>query len=82
MINVIVATSYFVRTRAQMMAKGRGCNEFASSQSYEIPDAMHTIKYVIEHIFNIITGKEDSNKVRNAEIQLGRLCLQQCTPDT
>ena len=31
------------------------------------PDTMHTIKDAVEHVFNIITGAEDSVKVRNAE---------------
>ena len=34
------------------------------------PDAMHTIKDAIVHVFNIMMGKEDSAKVRKAEGQL------------
>ena len=85
-----VATSHFVRAQAQTMAKGTGCKgsyvlmnlPHHNRIKQVFPDAMHTIKVVIEHIFNLITGKEDSKKVRKAEIQLGRLCLQESTPDT
>lgn len=39
------------------------------------PDAMHTIKDVIEHIFNLITGKEDSLKVRKVAMEIQRFVL-------
>ena len=34
-----------------------------------VPDAMHTVKDVLEHLFRIIVGKDDNEKV---EMQLGR----------
>lgn len=37
-----------------------------------VPDAMHTIKDVIGHIFNLIIGREDSHKVHNAECEINR----------
>ena len=37
-----------------------------------MPDSMHTVKDAVEHIFKLIIGKEDSVKVRKAEIELGR----------
>lgn len=40
------------------------------------PDAMHTVKDAVEHIFNLIIGKEDSAKVRKMEMELGRFDLQ------
>ena len=36
------------------------------------PDAMHTVKVVAEHLFMLIIGKDDSVKVRQAEVELGR----------
>lgn len=36
---------------------------------------MHTVKDAIEHIFNLMIGKEDSDKVRTTEIDLGRFGL-------
>jgi hypothetical protein len=43
--------------------------------SQTVPDAMHTIKVVMEHLFNLIIGKEDSSKVRQAEIEVRRFGL-------
>ena len=40
--------------------------------SQVFPDAMHTIKDAMEHVFNVIIGKEDSEKVRKAENELNR----------
>ena len=65
-MNVTVATSYFVRTQDQMMAKGigyKGSYVLMNLPDHNrikqvIPDVMHTIKDVIEHIFNITTGPE------------------------
>lgn len=34
------------------------------------PDAMHTVKDAVEHIFNLIIEKEDSAKVRKVEFEL------------
>ncbi len=44
-----------------------------TTQAY--PDAMHTVKDAVEHIFNLIIGKVDSAKVRKAEIELNRFDL-------
>lgn len=41
-----------------------------------VPDAMHTVKVAVEHLFMLIVGKEDSMKVRQAEIELGRFGLR------
>ena len=40
--------------------------------SQTVPDAMHTVKVVMEHLLYLIIGKEDSQKVREAEIELKR----------
>ena len=40
------------------------------------PDAMHTVKNVVEHLFLLIIGKEDSAKVRKTEAQLNRFGLK------
>ena len=37
-----------------------------------VPDAMHTTKDVIVHIFNLITGREDSYKVHDVECEVNR----------
>ena len=34
------------------------------------PDAMHTVNDAVEHIFNLLIGKEDSVKVRKVETKL------------
>lgn len=47
-----------------------------------IPDAMHTIKDVLEHVFHLITGREDSEKVRKAEIEIGRFQLSENEEET
>ena len=36
---------------------------------------MHTVKVVMEHLLYLTIGKEDSQKVREAEIELERFCL-------
>lgn len=41
---------------------------------------MHTVKDAIEHIFNLITGKEDSLKVRKMGIELHRFGLGSNNP--
>ena len=43
--------------------------------SQTVPDAMHTVKVVMEHLLYLIIGKEDSQKVREAEIELQRFNL-------
>lgn len=45
-----------------------------------VPDAMHTVKVVVEHIVHLIAGKEDSVKVRQAEIELQRFDLAPMDP--
>lgn len=40
--------------------------------SQTFPDTMHTLKDVIVHVFNVITGKEDTESVRRAESAIGR----------
>lgn len=40
------------------------------------PDGMHTIKDVVEHIYNLIIGREDSEKVRSSEIAASRFGLK------
>ena len=37
-----------------------------------IPDAMHTVKDVVERVFHLIIGKEDSRKVNAVEEEVGR----------
>ena len=46
--------------------------------SQTVPDAMHTVKVVMQHLLYLIVGKEDSVKVRQAEIELQRFNLT-CT---
>ena len=46
--------------------------------SQTVPDAMHTVKVVMEHLLYLIVGREDSVKVRQAEIELQRFNLT-CT---
>ena len=45
-----------------------------------VPDAMHTVKVVVEHLFMLILGKEESVKVRQAEMELHRFGLTSSTP--
>ena len=42
-----------------------------------VPDCMHTVKDAMEHIINLVTGREDSQKVRMCEIATGRFNLDQ-----
>ena len=37
-----------------------------------VPDSMHTVKDVLERIFGLLTGKENTEKSRIAEEALGR----------
>ena len=63
-----------------MIAKATGCKSsyvLMRLPHHDIitqvfPDAMHTIKDALVHIFNVMIGKEDSAKVRKAEGELGR----------
>ena len=47
-----------------------------------IPDAMHTIKDVTEHVFRLVTGRDDNQKVRTAEVALGRSFTSQLEPSS
>ena len=63
-----------------MIAKATGCKSSYALMKLPhhdrvtqvFPDAMHTIKDAMVHVFNVMVGSEDSEKVRNAEGQLGR----------
>ena len=43
---------------------------FHNRVSQTVPDAMHTIKVVVVHVFNVITGKEDSDSAGEQNLQL------------
>lgn len=68
------------KTQAGVIAKATGCksvncfmllpNFDRTKQAY--PDVMHTLKNAVVEIFNLITGREDTIKVRKAEESLGR----------
>ena len=72
------------RSHATCIGRATGCKgsycftkmPFHNRNIQVYPDAMHTIKDAIEHIFNLITGKEDSAKVRKVETDLNRFGLQ------
>lgn len=49
--------------------------DFHDPISQTVPDAMHTVKVVMEHLLYLMVGKEDSIKVRKAEIELQRFHL-------
>lgn len=40
-----------------------------------VPDAMHTVKCVIEGIFHLVTGRDDNENVQRAEANIGRFQL-------
>ena len=40
-----------------------------------VPDAIHTVKCVIEGIFHLVTGRDDTENVRRAEASIGRFGL-------
>ena len=70
-----------------MLAQATGCKgkyalmDLASHNpiTQTVPDAMHMVKVVVEHLFMLIIGKKDSVKVRQAEIELGRFGLTSAT---
>lgn len=74
---------YTCRTQANAIAQATGCKghyalmelQFHNPMLQTVPDAMHTVKVVIEHLFYLIVGKEDSVKVRQAEVELQRFGL-------
>lgn len=50
-----------------------------------VPGVMHTIKDAVEHVVNIIVGKEDNAKVNGAEEAIGhfqteRICPKKARP--
>ena len=67
-------------TQAKNVAKGSGCKACYSMmllpeqdqtlQSF--PDVMHCLKNVVVAFVDLMTGREDSAKVRNTEESLGR----------
>lgn len=44
-----------------------------------VPDAMHTVKDVLEKLFGLLTGKENTQKVQQCEKNLGRFCVPSTT---
>ena len=68
-----VCVSY--RQCANAIAQATGCKgkyALMDLKNYNpltqtVPDAMHTVKVVAEHLFMLIVGKEDSVKVRQAD---------------
>ena len=40
-----------------------------------VPDAMHTVKDVVEGIFHLVTGRDDTEKVRRSEASINRFGL-------
>ena len=76
-VNIYIHT---YRLHAAAIGKSTGCKgTYALMQlphhntiTQSVPDAMHTIKDVIGHVFNLITGREDSHKVHDAESEINR----------
>lgn len=70
------------RCHAATVTKGTGCKESYSLMKLPnhdhveqtVSDAMHTIKDVVEKLFNVVTGRgrADTSKVKGAEAALGR----------
>ena len=76
---------YTCRHQANVIAQATGCKgKYALANhnpiTQTVPDAMHTVKVVVEHLFMLIIGKKDSEKVRHAKIELGRFGLTSSTP--
>ena len=69
--------------KAAAIAKNTGCKYRYSLMklphhnriTQTVPDCMHTVKDVIEKVFHLLTGKEDTVKVRKAEIACNRFNL-------
>ena len=40
-----------------------------------VPDAMHTVKDVVEGIFHLVTGRDDTEKVHRSEASINRFGL-------
>ena len=78
----------FFRVCANAIAKSTGCKGTYSLMRLPchdpinqcVPDSMHTPKDVLERIFALLTGKEDTPKMRKSEEVLGRFDSSTCTP--
>lgn len=65
------ANNFNHRAQAGLIAKSTGCKgkysltrlPYHDRLNQTVPDAVHTIKDVVEVIFNLITGRDDSEKV-------------------
>ena len=76
---------YLCRAQAKAIARETGCKgtyplmkmPFHDRVSQTVPDAMHTIKVVVTHVFNVIIGKEDSVSARKAELAIGRFQIDE-----
>ena len=70
----------FCRVHATAIGKSTGCKGMYALMhlpqhnplKQAVPDAMHTIKDVIVHVFNLITGREDGDKVHASERSIQR----------
>ena len=70
-------------TQANTIASATGCKNLYSLMKLSthdrvkqtVADAIHTVRDGIEHIFNLIIGKEYSKNVRLAEVELEGLKL-------
>lgn len=68
------------KSQASIVAKATGCKALSSfvllpqhdRTVQTFPDPMHTIPNAVQALFKLITGKDDSLKVRKAEKELGR----------
>lgn len=78
--NNFIGQLHACRSQETAISQSTGCKgsyslmklPFHDPLEQTVPDAMHTIKDAVEHLFNLITGKEDSVKVRAAEVASGR----------
>lgn len=83
------------RKSSDAIAKSTGCKGCYSLMSLPhhdpliqcVPDAMHTVKDVLEKLFGLLTGREDTPKVQQCEKTLGRFSttrkrLHSTTPRT
>ena len=80
--NIIFYKLLNLRTQASQVARVTGCKGvhplsrlpgFKSTEEV-VPDAMHTIKNVVERIFNLITGRQSTNieTIFKSEQAIGR----------
>ena len=71
------------KTRPAAIAKNTGCKQRYSLMklpchnriTQTVPDCMHTLKDVIEKVFQLLTGSEDTMKARNVEMKSNRFNL-------